>query len=128
MRNRGGRPIILNAEVREGLIAAVRQGLTLKAACKCVGISYSTFANWRQKCRKLIKDGVSTEPYDFVAAIDAEVCQLQRQHRLAAYVNLRARDYRYGWKNPMRDEVKEKLRVKAYEQAVLNVMRRTGII
>lgn len=127
MRNKGGRPIKLNAEVREGLIAAVRQGLTLKAACRCAGISYSTFANWRQKCRKLIKEGVSTEPYDFVTAIDVEVCQLQRQHRLAAYARLRSRDYRYGWKNPMRDEVKQKLRAKAYEQAVRNVLRRNGV-
>jgi hypothetical protein len=128
MKNSGGRPIKLNCIVREAIISGVRQGLTLKAACKCAGISYSTFANWRQKSRKLIKAGIPTEPYEFVSAIDVEVCHMQREHRLAAYATLRPRDYRYGWKNPMRDEVKEKLRIKAYEQAVLNVMRRTGII
>lgn len=128
MKNSGGRPIKLSSLVRDALIAGVRQGLTLKAACKCAGISYSTFANWRQKGRKLLKEGASTEPYEFVSAIDAEVCHIQRAHRLVAYSSLGARDYRYGWKNPMADEVKQNLRIKAYEQAVLNVLRRIGMI
>lgn len=59
-----------------------------------------------------------------MSAIDVEVCHMQREHRLAAYASLRPRDYRYGWKNPMHDEVKQKLRVKAFEQALANVFRR----
>lgn len=124
MKNKGGRPIKLSSLVRDALIAGVRQGLTLKAACKCAGISYSTFANWRQKNRKLLAQGVPTERYEFVAAIDIEMCHVQRKHRQAVLAGLKSRDYRYGWKNPMRDEVKEKLRVKAFEQAVANVFRR----
>lgn len=89
MLNKGGRPLKLTNEVREALITGVRKGLTLKAACKCEGISYSTFANWRQKNRKLIAQGKPTELYEFVCAIDVEVCHLQHQHRLAAMANIR---------------------------------------
>ena len=42
--------------------------------------------------------------------------------RLTPYGDPLRRDYRYGWQNPRRDEVKQKLRVKAFEQAVRNVL------
>lgn len=124
MKNQGGRPLRLTSEIKEALIAGVRQGLTLKAACKCAGISYSTFANWRQKSRRRKEDEEPTELDQLVACVDIEVNYQQSEHRLAARTTLKPRDYRYGWKNPMGDETKQKLRVKAFEQAVENVMRR----
>lgn len=124
MKNQGGRPLRLTNEIKEALIAGVKQGLTLKAACKCAGISYSTFANWRQKSRRRLEDEEPTELDQLVACVDIEVSYQQREHRLAARTALKQRDFRYGWKNPMRDETKQKLRVKAFEQAVENVMRR----
>jgi len=124
LKNKGGRPLKLNNDVKQALIAGVRQGLTLKAACRCAGISYSTFANWRQKNRKLLAKDVPAELYEFVSAIDKETSHLRHKGRLAAMANIKPRDYRYGWKNPMRDETKQKLRVKAFEIAVENVLRR----
>lgn len=124
MKNQGGRPLRLTNEIKEALIAGVKQGLTLKAACKCAGISYSTFANWRQKSRQRREDEEPTELDQLVACVDIEANYQQAEHRLAARTALKPRDYRHGWKNPMGDETKQKLRVKAFEQAVENVMRR----
>ena len=123
IKSKGGRPLKLTNDVRDAIISCIRQGLTLKAACRCAGISYSTFANWRQKNRKLLKQEPPTELYQFVAAIDVEMSHMRHEHRLAAVASIKPRDYRFGWKNPMRDETKQNLRVKAFEKAVENVLR-----
>lgn len=124
MKNKGGRPLKLTNEMREALISGVKEGLTLKAACKGAGISYSTFANWRQKCRRAPKNEDPTPLAQFVAEVEIESNHFQREYRLAARVNRKPRDFRYGWKNPMRDETKQKLRIKAFEQAIENYRRR----
>lgn len=100
MRNRDGRRSKLNGEIKDALIAGVSRGLTLKAACKCAGISYSTLASWRQKCRKESKNEEPSELAQLIACIDLEVSYQQREHRLAAMSCLKPRDYRHGWKNP----------------------------
>lgn len=117
----------LTYEVREALISGVKEGLTLKAACKYAGISYSTFANWRQKSRKVSEEDEPNPFIQLVAEIDMVAMHLQQQHRLEARANGTPRDYRYGWKNPMPDETRQKLRIKAFEQAMENYQRRRGI-
>ena len=124
MTNKGGRPLKLTSDVKEALFSGLRKGLTLKAACKCAGISYSTLANWRQKNRNQLKQGNTEKLYEFVAIIDAIFEEQQHEHRLAAINTLKPRDYRYGWKNPMPDETKQKLRVQAFEKAIENIRRR----
>jgi len=49
MENKGGRPIKFTDLVIEDIIFGIGKGLTLKAACKFAGVSYSTLAWWISK-------------------------------------------------------------------------------
>ena len=125
MKNKGGRPLKLTSEVKEALISGVKEGLTLKAACKGAGISGTLPSpTGGSEVRRNQRNEEPTPLAQFVAEVDIEVIYLQREHRLTVRANRKPRDYRYGWKNPMPDEIKQKLRIKAFEQAIENDRRR----
>src|SRR5689334_21073211 len=66
---KSGRPTKLNDNVKRALLNSVEYGRTLKGACKDAGISYSTFANWRQKRKSRLSEEPLTELDHFLSAI-----------------------------------------------------------
>lgn len=105
-----GRPLKLTGVVGQAIVDGITQGLTLKAACKCAGISYSTLALWMAKAKRAMKQNEVNEYTHLMTVIKIESMRMWKQHRDGSYSSLGARDFRYGWQNPMREEVKQKLR------------------
>lgn len=54
MKNKGGRPGKLIPEMKSALVYGGEKGLTLKAACQCAGVSYSSLANWKRFANQLL--------------------------------------------------------------------------
>jgi transposase-like protein len=113
MMHKGGRPTKLNDEIKTLLLEGIRGGLALKAACRYAGISYSTFANWRQQYNRRADSEASKPLVELCAAVEAEIRHQREQHRLDALARFKNRDWRYGWSNPMPQSAKDKLRERA---------------
>lgn len=93
MKNKGGRPRKLTREIKDALIDGVSRGLTLKAACKCAGISYSSLANWKKLARGGDQDAdVYT---DFIANINAAIRYAQYQQRQQALALIKKEDFKF---------------------------------
>jgi hypothetical protein len=105
----GGRPVKLTETAIGAIIEGIRQGLTFKAACKGAGLSYSTFASWMYRGRVSKKNGLENEFTTLLGRIDAVTHALWLRRRDKFFFNLKPRDFRYGWTNPMSSETKKKL-------------------
>ena len=93
MKNKGGRPRKLTREIKDALIDGVSRGLTLKAACKCAGISYSSLANWKKLARGGDQDAdVYT---DFIANINVAMRYAQYQQRQLALALIKKEDFKF---------------------------------
>jgi hypothetical protein len=93
MKNKGGRPRKLTQEIKDALIEGIEKGLTLKAACKCAGISYASLANWR-KFAKAEND--EAELYtDLIRSINAAIRYAQYQQRQQALASIKKEDFKF---------------------------------
>jgi hypothetical protein len=115
------RPPKITEEIADLIVQGVQAGLTRKAACKSVGVSYSALAAWlaRGKCSK--ENGIEDKYTALLVRIESASTVVWRQNRSKFFFNLKPRDYRYGWSNPMRPETKKKMsiawrRVREYQR------------
>ena len=83
--NEDGRPTKLTPELQEKICALIEAGNYAEVACKCVGISTSTFYAWRQ--RGEMED--SGEYADFAAAVDAAEAQAERKAVVMVQMGMR---------------------------------------
>lgn len=110
MKNVGGRPIKLTNEVIETVVDGISKGLTLKAACKSAGVSYSTLASWVYKGKQAKKAGKQNLHTEIADRIQGAYRAIWLKNRKSFFFNLKPRDYRYGWKNPMSEATKRRIR------------------
>jgi len=109
MKYKGGRPVKFTGTVLEDIISGIAQGLTLKAACKLAGVSYSTLAWWMFKGKQAKKSDIKNKYTNVLERIDSAICDEKIKHRDAFFLALKPRDYRYGWKNPMPLQTRKKI-------------------
>ncbi|WP_412758185.1 transposase [Legionella bozemanae] len=111
MKNLGGRPRKLTQEIKEAIIEGVSRGLTLKAACKCAGISYSSLAYWKRFTKLEGEEAIFYA--DLTRGINAAIRFAQYQQRQKALAALQLGDYKF------RSTTKIKLTRKEREQQVI---------
>lgn len=128
VKDKGGRPSKLSKIVSSMIFDGVAQGLTYKAACKGAGVSYSSLAGWMAKGRKALKDGVENEFSALAQSLKAKSDELRWKNYRESFPNFFGRDYRRGWKNPMKDSVKQKLREIALEKVVRRVLNEQNLL
>jgi len=92
-----GRPAKFTDTVIEAILQGIRNGLTLKAACKGAGISYSTLAAWVYRGKVARRNGVENKFTALQEKIDAVNTAVWLERRNGFYGRLKPRDYRYGW-------------------------------
>ena len=78
--------------------------LTLKAACKCAGISYASLANWKKFARA--EDDEAELYGDLIRNINAAVIYAQYQHRQQALASIKKEDFKY--KQPQKIKLSQK--------------------
>jgi hypothetical protein len=108
------RPTKLN-QVKEILLASIKEGLTLKAACRCAGISYPAFSSWKRKAAQALAKGQENEYSVLIKEIENEHDKLQQTRLCYEKRNLTRRDRRY-WGDPFKSEARIAQR-KAYLRA-----------
>ncbi|OGT33808.1 MAG: hypothetical protein A3C44_05270 [Gammaproteobacteria bacterium RIFCSPHIGHO2_02_FULL_39_13] len=96
-------------QVISDIIVGIQKGLTLKAACRYAGVSYSSLANWMYKGKQARLKGENNYHTEILDKINHATRVIQLQHRDRFFFNLSPRDFRYGWRNPMKWETKVKI-------------------
>lgn len=80
MNNKGGRPEKFPDSI-ENIIEGIRKGLTLKAACRYAGVSYSALAYWMSKGKQSQKTQLTNKYTIVLDRIDqATRAQKQKHH------------------------------------------------
>lgn len=103
------RPIKLTDQVVDDIIIGINKGLTLKAACKFAGVSYSTLANHMYKGKQAKLRGENTQYTVVLEKINHANSVFRSQHKDRFFFNLSPRSFRYGWRNPMSPETRLKV-------------------
>ncbi|MCX7126214.1 MAG: hypothetical protein NTU49_10910 [Gammaproteobacteria bacterium] len=103
------RPIKLTDKAVEDILLGIGKGLTLKAACKFAGVSYSTLANHMYKGKQAKLKGENTRHTEVLEKINHATRVIRLQHQDRFFFNLSPRSFRYGWRNPMSLEARVKL-------------------
>lgn len=93
MKNKGGRPRKLIHEIKDALIEGIEKGLTLKAACKCAGISYASLANWKKFAKA--EDDEAELYSDLISSVNAAIIYAQYQHRQKALASIKKEDFKF---------------------------------
>lgn len=128
MQNKGGRPTSYSPDVKETILNCIRQGMTLKAACKEARISYSTLASWDRKVRSGTAINKPQELQELFTLISEERSRQSQAHQAMIFLNRKSRSYRYGWKQPMNEETRHKLRKAAMREIILEILTRQQLI
>lgn len=96
MKNKGGRPRKLTSAIKDAIIDGIKKGLTLKAACKCAGISYSSLANWKKFVNA---EDDETDLYaELVVSVNLAMRQAWFQHREKALSSIKNDDFKFKLK------------------------------
>lgn len=103
------RPIKFNETVIDSIIEGLRKGLTAKAACKASSVSYSTLAAWMFKGKQAREHGEKNQYTAVLERIEHAQRIIWLEHRNRFFFDLKPRDYRYGWKNPMPQVTRKKI-------------------
>lgn len=93
MKNKDGRPRKLTQEIKEAIIDGMEKGLTLKAACKCAGISYASLANWKKFAK--IEDDDADLYVDLIASVYTAMRFAEQQHRQQALASIKKEDFKF---------------------------------
>ena len=93
MKNKGGRPRKLTLEMKSALVDGIEKGLTLKAACKCAGVSYSSLANWK-RFAKAENEGAALYK-DLIVSITVASHLVWFQHRQQALSLITREDLKF---------------------------------
>lgn len=92
MKNKGGRPRKLTFEMKTAIIEGIEKGLTLRAACECAGVSYSSLANWK---RFAAQDVGATLYKDLIVGIKVASHLAWCQHRQQALASIKKEDLKF---------------------------------
>lgn len=122
MKDKGGRPRKLTQEIKDAIVVGVAKGLTLKAACKCAGISYASLANWKRLAKTEDEDAMLYQ--DLITNIDVATRLLWCQHRQQALSALRKEDLKF--QAPKKKSYQTKKEKEA--QNILNLFERLVIL
>lgn len=93
MKNKGGRPRKLTHEMKTAIVEGIEKGLTLKAACKCAGVSYASLANWKRFAKT--EDDKAALYQDLIVSIDIAKRLAWCQHRQQALSSIKKEDLKF---------------------------------
>lgn len=116
VKNNGGRPTKLTEAVSRMIYDGVARGLTFKAACRCAGVSYSALAGWMAKGRRASQQGAENNYSKLENLLQTKVHESRWANYRAFSLECLGRDFRRGWKNPMKYSTRQKLREKALQR------------
>jgi hypothetical protein len=106
MKNKGGRPQKLTPLIKAAIIDGIEKGLSLKAICKCAGISYSSLANWKKLAKA--KDHKANLYTDLIASMNIAIELAWHQYREKALSSINSHDFKSQKTQQMRLTRQEK--------------------
>lgn len=125
MKNKGGRPRKLIHEIKDALIEGIEKGLTLKAACKCAGISYASLANWKKFAKA--EDDEAELYTDLIRSINAAIRYAQYQQRQQALTSIKKEDFKFRQPQKTKLSKKEK-EAQRTNDAIASIRERVAML
>lgn len=125
MKNKGGRPRKLTDEIKDALIEGIEKGLTLKAACKCAGISYASLANWKKFAKA--EDDEAELYTDLIRSINAAIRYAQYQQRQQALASIKKEDFKFRQPQKTKLSKKEK-EAQRTNDAIVSIRERIAML